>query len=132
MTDQPAPLLLHSLSTFRELILCCLEIVQARRIVEIGSETGALTIELSDWAAERQAVVVSVDPEPAHSVVKRAAETPALELVAGVSPEALEGIQPADVYIIDGDHNHYSVSRELRHVFADPERFPLAILHDVG
>jgi len=132
VTDPATPLLLHSLSTFGGCIVRCLEIAQARLIVEIGSETGVLTLELVSWAAEHEATVVSVDPEPPQRVLERAAETEALVVVAGASPEALADVEPADVYIIDGDHNHSCVSRELAYIFGDPQRMPLAILHDVG
>lgn len=132
MSEPGAPLLLHSLSTFEELIFFCLEIVQARRIVEIGSETGVLTVKLADWAARRGAVVICVDPEPAGAVLERAAQGESLQVVAGASPAALEGLAPGDAYILDGDHNYHTVSGELAHVFGDPAGTALAIMHDVG
>jgi len=130
--DERAPLLLHSLVTFQDEILRCLELVEARRIVEIGSETGASTLALAEWAREHDATVVSVDPDPARRVLEHAAEHPELEVVAGASPAALEGLDAADVYVIDGDHNHWTVSRELAHAYADPASRPLCVLHDVG
>jgi len=119
MSAPEPPVLLHSLLSFRELIFGCLEVVEARRIVEIGSESGGFTLELADWAAARGGAVVSVDPEPAGRVRARAEEDRALQVVAGASPGALEGVEPGDVHVIDGDHNHWTVLRELRHAYGD-------------
>jgi len=134
MTPSTPPLLLHSLLTFRDLLFGCLEAADARRIVEIGSESGEFTVELADWVAGRDGRVISVDPSPAGRVLARAREDERLEIVAGASPEALEGIERGDAYVIDGDHNHWTVLRELRHAYAGTESGagPLCILHDVG
>jgi hypothetical protein len=51
--------------------------------------------------------------------------------VIGRSPGALKDLAPGDAYVIDGDHNHWTVLHELRAAYADG-RAPLAILHDVG
>lgn len=127
-----APLLLHSLATFEAQILRCLDLVEPRRIIEIGSETGASTVSLVDWAGRHGASIASVDPDPAPRVLEYAATHPELEVVAAPSPAALEGLEPADVYVIDGDHNHWTVTRELAHAYADEQRRPFCILHDVG
>lgn len=128
------PLLLHSLVHFRELILRCLEVVDARRILEIGSESGQFTLELADWAARRDGTVVSIDPEPAERLRERAESQPNLQLVACASPEALQGVERGDVHVIDGDHNYWTVLHELRHAYADAAagEGPLCILHDVS
>ena len=128
------PLLLHSLSLFEALIVRCLEAAGARRVVEIGSETGALTLPLAEWAAAHDAVVVSVDPEPPQRV-REAAERLPIEVVAGPSPDVLADIERGDAYVIDGDHNYHSVFAELQHVYGGDgpaAEAPLAILHDIG
>lgn len=134
MSEPEPPLLLHSLSTFRELILGCLDAAGARRILEIGSEAGEFTLELADWVAARDGALVTVDPDPAPAVRERAAVDPRLEVVAGASPGALEGVEPGDAHIIDGDHNHWTVLRELRHAYGagGADGGPLCIVHDVG
>ncbi|MPZ88546.1 MAG: class I SAM-dependent methyltransferase [Nitriliruptorales bacterium] len=126
------PLLLHSLAEFQDLILPALEAVRPRAIVEVGSETGANAKVLVDWAGVHGAVLHSVDPEPADDLVKLAAVTEHLHVVAEYSPEALPGIGPADAYLLDGDHNHSTVTRELDTIDEVCDRFPLVILHDVG
>ncbi len=125
--------LLHSLTVFWNQIRRSLEIVRPQRIVEIGNESGALTERLTVWAQESQAQVVSVDPMPAASTRALAQGSGHLLLVEAKSPWALESVGHAEVYVIDGDHNYWTVSRELEHLFgaeaADPA---LAILHDVA
>jgi hypothetical protein len=58
-----------------------------------------------------------------------------MRLVARPSPWALDEVEAADAWIVDGDHNHWTVSRELEHALAAAEaagRPPLVVLHDVG
>jgi hypothetical protein len=124
------PLLLHSLLEHRDLVFACLDAAAPRRIVEIGSETGGFTKALVEWASERGATVASVEPAPAGEIVELAAANDHFELIRGRSPQALAATGPADVYVIDGDHNYWTVSRELEIAFAEPPT--LAVLHDVG
>lgn len=136
MSEERAPLLLHSLATFSEEIVACLDAAEPRRIVEIGSETGALSVLLLDWARTHGARLVSVDPVPPAELERVAADEDALELVAAASPEALDGLEPAEVYVVDGDHNYFSVFHELEKIYEgrgdDPARAPLTMLHDLA
>ena len=129
MADEP--LLLHSLSEHGELIFGALDAARPRRIVEIGSETGGFSKELLDWCERNGATLTTVEPFPTPELRRLAHEARHFELVEGRSPGALEDIEPADAYVIDGDHNHWTVLRELRAAYAG-DRAPLAILHDVG
>ena len=124
------PLLLHSLREFSPIIFPALEAAGARRILEIGSEAGLLTRELCEWARQRDGSVTAIEPLPRdeHRELERDL---GLELVVGKSPAALEGLDAFDAYFIDGDHNYWCVSNEIRHAFAG-EASPLVILHDVA
>ncbi len=124
------PLLLHSLREFSSLIFPSLEAAGARRILEIGSEAGSFTEELCCWANERQGAVTAVEPLPReeHSALQR---DHGLELIEGKSPGALDGLEPFDAYFVDGDHNYWCVSAEIRHAFATAAS-PLVIMHDVA
>ena len=124
-------ILIYSLSEHRDLIFRCLEAVEPRRVVEIGSEAGGMTRELARWAAEKGAYAVTVEPFPIDEVRELDARSEHFSLVEGRSPEALERIEQADVYLIDGDHNHWTVLHELRAVYSGAVA-PLAVLHDVG
>jgi hypothetical protein len=129
MEDEP--LLLHSLSEHGELIFAALEAVAPRRIVEIGSETGGFSKALLDWAGANGAVLATIEPYPTAEIRELAESVAHFELVTGRSPGVLAEIEPADAYVIDGDHNHWTVLNELRAAFSGG-RAPLAILHDVG
>ena len=124
------PLLLHSLLEHRDLVFGCLEAASPRRIVEIGSETGGFTKALVEWAGECGAQVATVEPIPTHEIRRLADANELFTLVEGRSPEALSEAGAADAYVIDGDHNHWTVSHELSYAFG--QGAPLAILHDVG
>jgi hypothetical protein len=123
----------HSLGNLGELLLACLDAAEPRSLVEVGAYAGDVTRMLVQWAAgaptER---LVSIDPEPQAALVALAAEHPQLELVRRTSIDALPELAPADAYIIDGDHNYYTVSEELRLIDrAASGRLPLLLCHDV-
>ena len=135
-----APLLLHSLAEFRELILSCLDLIEAKTVVEIGGEDGTFTRELVVWAQEHGAKVWCIDPAPSPDLLALGDAEPALTLVQERSLDALPHLEPADAYLIDGDHNHYTVLRELQAITtaggdgngeANGDG-PLVVLHDVG
>lgn len=56
-------------------------------------------------------------------------------LIKKHSHQGLHDIPACDVYFVDGDHNYYTVKRELDHIRDIPSSdpvFPLLFLHDVG
>ena len=124
-------LLLHSLTNFEEIIVACLDAARPRRIAEIGSESGAFTGELVTWASANDAEVICVEPEPSEAVRDLATRTDRLRLLQGLSPGVLSELDPCDLYLIDGDHNYWTVSQELGALYAD-DRAPVSVLHDVG
>jgi len=126
------PLLLHSLTELRDLILSCLEAAEARTVAEIGSESGAFTRDLLSFAARREGEVWCVEPYPTLELEQLDSTEPRFHLIAGRSPGALSGIEPCDAYIVDGDHNYWTVSRELEHALGDRDAAPLVVLHDVS
>ncbi len=127
MTDD---VLIYSLSEHRDLIFDLLGAVGPKRVVEIGSEAAGMTREMVAWAEQHDAQFAAVEPFPIAEVRAMADRSPSFELVEGRSPEALDGVEPAGVYLVDGDHNHWTVLRELRAIYSRGE--PLTILHDVG
>jgi len=130
-SDAPRPFLLHSLTTFWHHIEGCLNAVGPAHVLEIGSEGGGTTARLAAWCAAHDAVLTSVDPDPAPATLELAEREPALRVLAGASPAGLDGLEPAQVWIIDGDHNYWTVRRELEAGLAQDEP-PLVVLHDVG
>jgi hypothetical protein len=128
-----APLLLHSLAEFREIIFRCLDLAEITSVAEVGAEDGHFSSELLSWSDGRDVRVVAIDPAPSAPLIELASANPRLELVAATSLTALETIEPVDAYLIDGDHNYYTVSNELRLIEERTEgEFPVVFMHDVA
>jgi len=127
------PLLLHSLSEFRSLILPILDAVGPRRIVELGGEGGLMTEELAGWAQAHDAELHCVDPLPG-SHLRQLAGAGRVRLAQAKSPGALADLPRFDVYVVDGDHNFHVVSGELAAIFdeAGDGEHPIALMHDVA
>ena len=113
-------------------MLPVLDAAGARSVVEVGAFAGDLTGLLLEWARASGARVVAVDPAPQSALVEMAERSPELELVRETSLEALRHIDLPDVVIIDGEHNYWTVSEELR---AIGDRaggaLPLLLFHDI-
>src|SRR5439155_759522 len=78
--------------------------------------------------------ITAIDTAPTTELRALAESRPEFNLVEAMSIDALPVIEPSDVYVIDGDHNYFTVSEELRLVaLRGHERwpFPLVVLHDV-
>jgi hypothetical protein len=123
----------HSLQNLAEILLPCLDAAGARSVMEVGAYAGDLTGVLVDWAAGTGARVIAIDPSPQERLVGLADERPELELVRETSLAALPRLERADAVIIDGDHNYYTVSEELKAVAGTSGgELPLLLFHDVG
>jgi hypothetical protein len=122
-----------SLANTAELILPCLDAAGARSVVEIGAFAGDLTRVLADWAALTGARVQAIDPAPREGLPALARERAELELIEATSLTALPHIPLPDAVIVDGDHNYYTVSEELRLIGARAPGadLPLLLFHDV-
>src|SRR4051794_14510629 len=123
-----------TLLPFAALILRLLDAVGPKAVIEVGADKGDFTAALLDWAAGPGARVVAIDPEPAPELVELAGRRPELDLIRRASPGALGEALPAEAIILDGDHNHWTLSAELRSIAerSDGAELPLLILHDIG
>ena len=123
----------YSLSNVFELLSGCLEAIDAKSVLEIGSYKGELTVELLEWANERGVKVAGVDPLPPDELEGLAGEHPELELLRQTGQEVLRERDFDDAIIIDGDHNYYTLSEELKIIGdrAPGEQMPLLMFHDV-
>ncbi len=117
-----------------ELLTACLDIASPRSVIEIGAYAGDVSTFLLKWAEPSGARLWAVDPSPQDELVALADERPDLQLVQETSHQALRQLPRADAYVIDGDHNYYTVSEELRLIAAGAGQdvLPLLLLHDVG
>jgi hypothetical protein len=116
------------------LIRPALEAAEARVVVEVGSEGGRHTRRLLDWCAARHARLHVVEPEPQYDVAElEAAHGERLVFHCAPSLEVLDRLGRVDAVLIDGDHNWFTVYRELK-LLESTQRshFPLVVLHDVG
>lgn len=130
-----ADLLIHSMSEFSDIILQGLAIADAREIVEIGAEYGGMSTMLADFAAERGGRLTSIDPAPKAEFLKWATAHPQVRHIGKPSLESFEEISGVDAWLIDGDHNWYTVYNELKNIHAHCRRDGkplLAFLHDIG
>lgn len=124
----------HSLANLAELIFPCLDAAGPTSLVEVGAYAGDVTRMLLDWAPPGSGVdIFSIDPQPQPELERLAEDNPHLELVRRTSLEALPELAAADAYVIDGDHNYYTVSQELRLISERAgDQMPLLLCHDVG
>jgi len=128
-------LLIHSMAEFGDLILTILDLAGARTVVEIGAEHGGMTQPLADFCARRDGRLIAVDPHPAPAFVAWVKDQPHVHHLAAPSLPAIGQLADIDAWLIDGDHNYFTVYHEL--LLADAltrrdGRPLLAVLHDVG
>lgn len=124
----------YSLANLGELLFGCLDAIGAKSVLEIGAYKGELTSELLDWADRSGARIVALDPEPPDELLELAKRRPDLELLLETSHDALRRVELTDAIVIDGDHNYYTLSEELKIVAerAQGAETPLMMFHDVG
>ena len=131
MTD----LLLHSMSEFSDIILKCLQAANAHDIVEIGSEYGGMSEVLAAFTEQQGGTLTTIDPAAKEEFTTWLKTHTNVTHLPDLSLNVLADLQAPDAWLIDGDHNWYTVFNEL--VKADDvsrrsgKPF-LAFLHDVA
>jgi hypothetical protein len=121
----------YSLANVVEILVGCLDAAEAKSVLEIGAYRGELTEELLDWAASSDARVTAVEPDPRSPLPELADSRPELELLRETSHEVLRRPQRHDAVVIDGDHNYYTLSEELRLIWEKEGKPPLVLFHDL-
>jgi hypothetical protein len=118
-----------------EILLGCLDAVSARSVAEVGAFQGELTRLLMLWSDTVNGQIIAIDPSPHSELEKLEGERADLTLIRELSHEALAHMPVTDAIILDGDHNYYTLSEELRIIWQrcqDEQReLPLLLLHDV-
>jgi hypothetical protein len=119
-----------------EHVLSCLDAVGAHSVVEVGAFMGELTRLLLRWADATGAGVIAIDTAPHPDLEALEPANGSLRLIRASSHAALAELPLADAIILDGDHNYYTVSEELRIIaeraVEQQRRLPLLLLHDLG
>jgi Methyltransferase domain len=122
----------YSLANFAEILFPCLDSVSPAEVIEIGAYEGDFTRDLLDWGRQSRAKVTAIEPEPPPRLRSLADQYPELIIIERDSHSALVELPRADAVVIDGDHNYYTVSEELRLIFDKAgDSPPLIAFHDV-
>jgi len=128
-------LLIHSVSEFSDLILEALRLADARNIVEIGAEFGGMSAMLAEHCRTRGGQFTTIDPAPKREFHDWLNANPDVRHLAKTSLDAFGELGEVDAWIVDGDHNWYTVYHELRQIEAISRRDGkpvLVFLHDVA
>lgn len=114
-----------------------LKLLKPRVIVEIGADSGINTKRILTFCQEQGARCHIIDP----TGIRNHAECAELLAQCGIlherrSLEVLSDIGDGDVYLIDGDHNWYTVYHELRAILTaaragSRKALPVIFFHDV-
>ena len=121
---------------FESVVRPLLDIVSPRRIVEIGAAEGINSGLVASWCEGRGSRLDVIDTAPRFEVDMFENDYPAAKVHVGRSVDILAQLPVADVVLIDGDHNWYTVYNELRILGAASaaagKPMPVCVLHDTG
>lgn len=123
--------MLVSMTAFWVVIKELLNIIKSPGLVEIGGNQGELTQKLCDWAKPYQAYVHVIETQPPDALKQVMEQYPFARLHVGLSLEILPILEKATCFIIDGDHNYYTVYNELK-LITQYHKPDLILLHDIG
>jgi len=109
---------------------------EPKHIVEIGLFlNGRTTIKLLEYCKLMGGRLTVIDPQPNfHTDAFESVFDEELFIHKQHSLEALKDIKQADLVLIDGDHNWYTVYHELMQVermAKEAGKFPLVMVHDI-
>lgn len=128
-------LLIHSMSEFSDIILHSLQIAGVRNIAEVGAEFGGTSQQLAAYARVTGGSLTSIDPAPKNEFLAWVAQTPEVRHMPEASHDAMPKLSNIDAWVIDGDHNYYTVIEELRianRLALRDGKHLFALMHDVS
>ena len=113
-----------------------IDAVGARRIIEIGALRGETTTRMLERLGPDCELHV-IDPEPQFDPAQHERAFPGrYHFHRGTSHQVLPRLPTADVVLVDGDHNWYTVYHELRMLAGTAREagvpLPVLVLHDVA
>lgn len=127
-------LLIHSMAEFADIIVPALKIAKAKTIAEIGIESGTMTQRLLEYTSAEGGELISIDPLPSERAQELFEQSDHARLIEDVSLNALSSFV-ADAYLVDGDHNYYTVLNESRLIWEQVRKAGkhfLVFYHDVA
>lgn len=111
-----------------------LQAVSATAVIEVGADQGDHTVLLQDHLREHGGHLHVIETSVSTALADRIDHS-VTTVLQGSSLQQLARTPVADVVLIDGDHNHHTVSGELRLIAAtaaaQDRPAPLVLLHDV-
>ena len=113
-----------------------LKAADAKMLTEIGIGQGATTAKLLAYAERVGGIVHGIDPAPLFDAEQwQRKHRRTFILHRKKSLDVLPHLKNIDAFLIDGDHNWYSVLHELRAIEKNIEAgrpFPIIFLHDTS
>ncbi len=103
------------------------------KIIEIGSDKGENTRQLLHYAIAKDGVLYAIDPFPSFPYEEWEKSSDGhFKMITDLSLNVLDKIELADVVLIDGDHNWYTVYHELMTIKKHyTKKFPIIFFHDI-
>ena len=113
------------------------ETIQPKRVLEIGADAGWNTRNILAYCRATGTRAQIVDPAPAPALSAVLADYPQEHTYHRLSSvDVIGGLEPPDIALIDGDHNWWTVYRELELLYGmardQKEAPPVILLHDVA
>ena len=121
---------------FTPVVAPILSAVEAKRVIEIGAGAGQQSVKLAQWCRGHAARLDIIDPAPGFdSAAFQERWADCSRFHPALSLEVLPTLPPADVVLVDGDHNWFTVFHEMKLLYGEGgtigEDAPIAICHDV-
>lgn len=111
-----------------------LEALRPKHVVEVGAAEGLVTHPLAELCARGGAALTVIDFFPRFDTAAFLRCHPHVRLLQKKSIDALPDVPDADVVLLDGDHNWYTVHTELSILAArhGHSLMPVVFVHDTG
>jgi O-methyltransferase len=123
--------MLVSMTAFWDVMQELLNITKPSRLVEIGGDQGECTQKFCAWANSHNAYVHVIEIQPADALKRIVEQYQFARLHVGLSLELLPTMEGVACFVVDGDHNYYTVYNELKLIF-QYNKPDLILLHDTG
>ena len=101
-----------------------LTLLEPKSLCEIGIDKGRFSDHLMQFCSQQDCRYTGIDPSIDGDLLKQK-NNAEFKLMKCSSIEALHEIEPQDIYIIDGDHNYFTVKEELKLIFRHKENRPV-------